>query len=193
MDQAQRWTDTHTPVYTGAYLRLRAGADLSKLRDDLYDLPGMASVSFSDELRQQWDELMGLFYAFIYVFTIAGLAVSFVLLYNAVTVNVVEQEGEFATMRSFGTGVGRIVRQLLVDFGILWLVLLVPGMVLGTMAAVRLGTAMGAELFAFPMVIKPPSYVWTALGILATILLAGVPALRRVQHLDLVQATKRVT
>jgi len=193
MDQAQRWTDTHTPVYTGAYLRLRSGTDLSKLRDDLYDLPGLASVSYDAELRQQWDELMGLFYAFIYVFTIAGLAVSFVLLYNAVTVNVVEQEGEFATMRSFGTGVGRIVRQLLLDFGILWLVLMIPGMVLGTYAAVQLGTAMGAELFAFPMEIKPPSYLWTALGILGTILLAGLPALRRIQRLDLVEATKRLT
>ncbi len=193
MDQAQRWTDTHTPVYTGAYLRLRSGADLNKLREDLYDLPGLASVSYDAELRQQWDDLMGLFYAFIYVFTFAGLAVSFVLLYNSVTVNVVEQEGEFATLRSFGTGVGRIVRQVLLDFGILWVLLLAPGMILGTYTAAQLGTAMGAELFAFPMVIKPPSYLWTALGILVTILLAGLPALRRIQHIDLVEATKRLT
>jgi putative ABC transport system permease protein len=192
MDQAQRWTDTHSPVYTGAYLRLRSGTDLSKLREDLYDLPGLASVSYKTELRQQWDDLMGLFYAFIGVFTMVGLAVSFVLLYNAVTVNVVEQEGEFATLRSFGTGVGRIVRQVLLDFGILWVLLTIPGMVLGTYTTVQLGKTFGADLFAFPVVIKPLSYLWTALGILATILLVGLPTLRRIKHIDLVEATKRM-
>ena len=150
MHQAQRWTDTQTPIYTAAYLRTTHPVDTSKLRDDLYDLPGISGVSFESELRQQWDELLGLFYAFIFVFTICGLAVSLVLLYNAVTINVIEQEGEFATMRSFGSGVGRIVRQLLVDFGILWLLLLIPGMVLGTLRCHSTGYRDGRGAVCLP-------------------------------------------
>ncbi len=40
--------------------------------------------------------------------------------------------------------------------------------------------------------IEPHSYVLTAVGILITILLAGLPALNRIRQLDLVQATKRL-
>jgi ABC-type antimicrobial peptide transport system permease subunit len=48
-------------------------------------------------------------------------------------------------------------------------------------------------LFALNIVIAPTSYVVAALGILLTMLLAALPAIRRVNKLNLAEATKTLT
>lgn len=57
----------------------------------------------------------------------------------------------------------------------------------------QLGQEFSAELFTFEIIIAPQSYIITTLGILATMLLASWPAIRRVNRLDLAEATKVLT
>lgn len=72
----------------------------------------------------------------------------------------------------------------------LWALALVPGLLLGTWVASRLGEADGAGLFDLPVPISTVNYIGTSFGILAVVLLALVLPLRRVARLDLAASTK---
>ena len=56
-----------------------------------------------------------------------------------------------------------------------------------------MGNSFNTDLFTFNIVIAPISYVIAVVGILLTMLLATVPAIRRVNKLDLAEATKVLT
>jgi putative ABC transport system permease protein len=109
------------------------------------------------------------------------------------TVSVLERKREFATMRSVGTGRRWIAILLSGENLILWLFTLVPGLLLGYLMALAMGGFFNTDLFTFKIVIAPLSYVIAAVGILLTMLLATLPAIRRVSKLNLAEATKVLT
>ncbi len=136
---------------------------------------------------------MGLFYAFIGMLLLFALAMTFALLFNTMTVNVLEQQRELATMRAIGVNRKKIMLMMMGESVSVWLLALVPGLVLGTLAAQALGSAFQTDLFALTIVIAPQSYIVAALGILLTMLLATLPAIRRVNKMNLAEATKTLT
>jgi putative ABC transport system permease protein len=108
------------------------------------------------------------------------------------TVNVLEREREFATMRVLGTGRGTIGLLLSTESVILWALATIPGWLIGYLVARQMGSAFQSDLFAFPVVANPLTYLITALAVLLTMLLAALPALRRVTRLNLAEATRMV-
>ena len=165
----------------------------SEIKAELYKLPGASNVQLKSDVQRDWDSLMGLFYAFMGVMLVFALAMAFALLFNAMTVNVLERQREFATMRALGAGGRRIAMLMSGESLILWVLTLIPGLALGWWVAMQLGAAFSSELLSFSMVIYPTSYVITALGILLTMILAALPAVRKVNGLNLAEATKVLT
>ena len=178
-------------VFNGLYV-LADPARLASVKAAILQLPGVASVQLKRDVQSDWQTLMGLFYAFMGVLLIFSIAMAFALLFNAVTVNVLERERELATMRAVGAGLGRIAALILTEIGVLWLVTAPFGLILGTWAAVGLGQAFNSELISFQIVISPLSYVITTVGILVTMVISSLPALRHISHLDLAEATKLI-
>ncbi len=127
------------------------------------------------------------------VLLIFCLAMAFALLFNAMTVNVLEQQREFATMRSFGTGRRTVTAMMTIENVLLWLIALIPGLVLGRLAADGLMGELQSDFFSIAVYISPVSYIATALGVLGTMILAALPAVRKVNRLNLAVATKVLT
>jgi putative ABC transport system permease protein len=189
MDEAQ--VRLHAPAvpYNGLYLTVD-GAQSRQIKLDLYHLPGAVAVQRKADLVTDMRGFMGLFYLLIGIMMAVAVVMAFALLFNAMTVSVLERKREFATMRSIGSGTGRIAALLFTENLILWLVTLPPGLLLGHWMAMQVGTAFSADLFTFNIVVAPSTYVFTAVGILLTMLLATLPAIRQVNRLDLAEATK---
>ncbi|RMG89779.1 MAG: ABC transporter permease [Chloroflexi bacterium] len=192
LEQAHQIANMPMPVYNGLYLKVDPAKE-RMIKRDLYHLPGAASVQLKSDTRADIESLMGLFYLFMGIMMAFALGMSFALLFNAMTVNVLERERELATMRAIGTQNGRIVRLLTLENIILWAVTLLPGLISGTWVAQQMGQAFSSELFSLQITISPLSYLLTALGILVTMLLAAIPAIRRVNRLNLAEATKVLT
>ena len=190
--QAQAWSGAPEPAFNGLYLAV-APAQTEAIRSQLYHLPHTASVQLKSAVEQDWRSLVGLFYVFVGVLLVIVLAMAFALLFNAMTVNVLEQQREFATLRALGTNRSRIAALTLVENCILWVIVVLPGLVLGTWVAQQMGAAFQSDLFAFTIRIAPGSYLLTSIGILLTLLLAALPAVRQVNQLNLAEATKVLT
>ncbi len=189
LQEAQGWTGQSDSPINGAYLRVDP-AKQDQVQTALYNLPGIASVQMKSTLRSDWTSLMGLFYALIGAILIFAVVMAFALLFNTMTVNVLERERELATMRAVGTGRRAIAMLLSTESVILWGLATVPGLIAGYLVARQMGSAFQSDLFSFSIVINPVTYVATAVGILLTMLLAALPAIRRVNRLNLAEATK---
>jgi len=108
--------------------------------------------------------------------------------------SVLEPYGVVAPCRDRpGTGSGRIGRLMISENLLLWLVALVPGLILGTLTARGMGAELQTDLFSLSIFISPWTYLITSAGILATMMLALLPAIRRVNRLNLATATKVLT
>ena len=177
------------PIFNGLYLTVDSGK-AQAIKAALYHLPGAASVRLKSEVESDWNSLMGFFYVFMGVVLAFAVAMAFALLFNAVTVNVLERQREFATMRAVGMGGGRITWQMTVENVITWMAVLIPGILLGTWAAAQMAAAFSSDLIVFKVEIAPLSYVLASLGILLTMEIATLPAIRRINRLNLAEATK---
>jgi putative ABC transport system permease protein len=189
MDEAQVRLHSPTVPYNGLYMTVDE-AQSGQIKLDLYHLPAATAVQRKADLVTDMRGFMGLFYLLIGIMMAVAVAMAFALLFNAMAVSVLERKREFATMRSIGSGTGRIAALLFAENLILWLVTLPLGLLLGHWMALQVGTAFSADLFTFNIVMSPSTYVFAAAGILAIMLLATLPAIRQVNHLDLAEATK---
>lgn len=190
LDTAAGLAGTDSPPVNGLYLRVDSGADVAEIRTRLFDLPGAESVKLRQEQRNDLAAQLALFTAIMAVMLAFAVAMAFALVFNAMTISVLEREREYATMRSLGTHPSAIGRLLAIEGIALWALALVPGLLLGTWVAGRLGEAVGAGLFDLPIRISTASYVGTSLGILLVLLAAIALPLRRVARLDLASSTK---
>jgi putative ABC transport system permease protein len=190
--ELQKLAGAQAPQFNGFYLTVDP-AQVKQVKLDLYKLPGAVSVQRKADIVADLQSYMVMFYAFTGVMLAFALLMSFALLFNAMTVNVLERQREFATMRSLGTGRRWIALLLSGEDFILWLFTLIPGLLLGYLMALGMGSAFTTDLFTFKIVIAPITYVIAALGILVTMLLAALPAIHRVNKLNLAETTKVLT
>ncbi|HDZ59605.1 MAG TPA: FtsX-like permease family protein [Actinobacteria bacterium] len=187
--QLGRWTGQTTLIFNGVNVTTGPG-QAQDVKNSLGRLPDNAGAQLKSGIRQDWQQLMNIYYAFMGVIMAFGIAMSFALLFNTMTINVLEQQRELATMRSVGASRGRIASILTYENIIIWLLALVPGLLLGYWITSRLAQTFNTDIFSMTVYISTIDYVITALGILAVMILAALPAIRRVNRINLAEATK---
>ncbi len=191
-DEAQKKIGAPTAMFNSLYLKVDPSRTVAT-KQALYHLPGVVNVQVKADVQKDWQALMGLFYAFVAVILIFAFLMAFALLFNSMTINVLERQREFATMRAIGASGWRIARFVVVETVLLWLITLVPGMLLGWWATVFLISTYNTEMFNLPAYISPYSYLWTSIGVLLIMLLSTLPAIRHINRLNLAEATKMIS
>ena len=188
----QKWSGAPGMMFNLLYVQADAQRT-DALKKALFRLPGAASVQVKRVTESDWRGFMGLFYLFMGFIVAFAVGMAFAVLFNTMTVNVLERQRELATMRAIGTPVARIGWMIALESMVLWLLALIPGLLLGWYTTVALARSFSTELFTMSAYIAPRSYIIAALGILLTMLLASRPAIRRIGRLNLAEATKMLT
>lgn len=155
------------------------------LESGLYGLPGVASLDLTQELRDYIDELNNLFFAFVFIMLAFGVALGLAVIFNTITINVLERQRELATMRTFGAGMRRLASMLTVENVLMGLLGALLGMPIGFGLAQYFASLYQNELFDMPTVIYLRTYGIAGLGALIVLLLAEIPAVRFLRRLDL--------
>jgi len=146
----------------------RDPARLDALYRELKAMPALEAVSdrraMVESLEKIFLEQMGIFTGALVVF--AGV-VFFGSILNASLINLAERQGEVATLRVLGYGPWRVGSLLLRESMIVTLVGTVLGMPIGYGLSVLSSWAYDTELFRFPVVSTPGTWIWTvALAVL---------------------------
>ncbi len=182
--------DTIAQATRSVQVRYAAGTNGTDLINRLEALPGVLAVTDSQAVAKIFNTLMALFYAFVGVMLAFGAVMAFAILFVTIGSNVAERGTELATLRAMGMPIGVVGRVVSGENLLLTLAGIVPGLILGYIGAAVFMASFNSDLFTFDLVVRPLTFVGTALGILVAAALSQWPALRAVRRLDLARVVR---
>lgn len=174
---------------TGVLLQFE-GQPSAELLKRIYNLPEVASIEFAGEFRRLVDETMGFFWAFIGVMLTMSFGLGIAIIFNGVTINVLERRREIAIMRAIGMS----NRQLTAIITLENLAIAVLGIIIGLPAGYHIANYFMAqtstEMMSMVATIYPRSYIIAAMCALIILLVSQLPAIKRVTTMNLSTVTK---
>jgi putative ABC transport system permease protein len=191
MSHAQAEAITGGPVpATAALIRYAPGTSYTEIRSNLTALDNVAAFQDAKAIYNLAQSFMTLFYAFVGVMLAFGAAMSFALIFNSMSVNIAERRREIATLLAVGME-RRSISQLITAENMLVALLGIPlGLVAGYFVAQAAMASFTSDLFSFDLYVKPMTYVWSALAILAVALISQWPGLRAIRNVNIPEIVK---
>ncbi|MDI6772674.1 MAG: FtsX-like permease family protein [bacterium] len=201
LDRMGRLFREDLPLPPGAITGVRVKVDpdyLAEVKERLLNLPGAGAVNVLADLRKMLDSMMALARNIFAIMLLFGMALAFSIVFNMITINVLERSSEVATMRTLGIGRWKILGMITLEN----MLTAAMGVCLGLPAGrwlvdafIKAGsTEKQMELFSFKAVVYPRTYVMAAVAIVIVVLISQLPAISHVNRLNLARATKeRVT
>ncbi len=161
-----------------------------KIKEKLYDVPNVAAVEDATETRAQLVEMMEMSLGFIAMMVLLGGGLALAIIYNTVSINIVERTRELASMRAMGMARRTVALLITTENLMVGLLGLAGGIPLGYLLNQLLVASWDNETMQLQAVLLPASYLTTIIAVVLTILLSQIPGIRQVNRLNLAQATK---
>jgi putative ABC transport system permease protein len=166
----------------------------AEVRRKMESLPNAGAVFSVGDLRKMIDDLTDTSVVFFNIMLMFGAVLAFSVVFNMVTINVLERSQEVATMRTIGISHRQIIGLITFENFILASIGVVIGLPLGRLFVeyfiLAAQTEEQMELFSMRLVVEPTSYVISAGIIFAVVFLSQLPSLHHIMRLDLAKAVK---
>ncbi len=188
-DRAETLAGTELPA-TSALVAYTDDADSAQLRNALTDRPEIAAFEDAKALYSVMQDYMVLFYVFVGVMLAFGAAMAFALIFNAMSVNIAERNREVATLLAVGTDRRRISRYITAENLLVVLMGIPLGLVAGYYASQAAMKSYTSDLMAFDLYVRPTTFLWAAVAMVAVALVSQWPGLRAVRRLSIPEIVK---
>jgi putative ABC transport system permease protein len=166
----------------------------NEVRDRLYDVPYAGSVLSVPEIKKLVQTMMQTMRTFVWIMELFGVALAFAMVFNMVSINILERSSEVATLRTIGISRSQISLMIGAENMIVAFIGAVLGLPIGRWFVEQFWKASQTEeqqdLFTFTIVVLPETYVIAGVAVLVTALVSQWPSLRMLAKLNLAQATK---
>lgn len=166
-------------------VRFEPAADRPATLARLSDLDGIAAVVDARALQRSAESLMGLFYAFVGLMLALGAVMAFAVLFNLMAANIGERVTELAALRAAGMRGPELSRMITAENVLLTVAGILPGLVVGYLAALEFMASFSSDLFSFELHVQPMTFVFTAAGILLAAIVSQAPVLRTVRRIEI--------
>jgi putative ABC transport system permease protein len=184
---------TRQPGAATSVLLTFDGTPSFMLLKKLYNIPQIASIEFADDVKKMIDEMMGFFWVFIGVMLAMGAALGAAIIFNGVTVNVLQRTREIAIMRAVGTGNRMLAAMLTLENLAIGLIGILIGIPAGRYISEYFFKSMSTsteDVVSMTLTIFPRTYLIAVIAALVILVISQLPAIRQVTHLSLATATK---
>ena len=153
-------------------------------------MPYVQSVKEPDDLVKQYNEYMGLIYAYIGVIVALSCIMGFAIIYNTTTISIMERRRELASLRIMGFTNNQVAELIFNENTAVSAMGLIIGMPLGMYMAAQILKLMPEDMISLPLVIFPKTYVLAAATVALFVILAQLANMRRISRMDLVEVMK---
>lgn len=170
-------------VIRTAALRFDDGVAADAVAGRLAARDEVLAVSRTGVLEETVQQFLGLFYAFVGGMLLCGGLLAFGILFTTMSANLSERSVEVATLRASGVEQRRLARLITAENVLVTLLGVVPGLLLGWLAAAEALAAYNSDMFRFELTMSPLTFVVAAAGMLVAALASQVPGLRALRRL----------
>lgn len=173
------------PTVTSVEAVFVPGADRASVLRAIGSVPGILAAADARSLYHTVEQFLGLFYLFTGIMLLFGGVMALALMFNTISVNIAERSGEFATLKANGMSDRTIAVMIMGENLLLTALGIVPGLVLGVLAAYEFILSFNNDSFTFGLSIQPITYVVAVVAMIVVALLSMVPGIRSVRRLDI--------
>lgn len=177
-------------VPTAALVRYADGADPTAVEARLGEVDGVLAVTPSDAVEQAFQQYLALFYGFVGIMLVFGGILAFALIFNSMSVAISERTVEVATMEASGVPQRRIARLITAENLAVTVLGIVPGLLLGWLAADAFLGTYSTDQISFDLVLRWYTPLLAAGIIVVVALVSQRPGLRAVARLDIAQVVR---
>ena len=124
------------------------------------------------------------------ILTAFAVVIAVGVVYNNARIALAERTWELASLRVLGFTRAEVSRLLLGELAVGIVVALPLGMALGWALVHGVAGLLASDQFFFPIVIRPRTYGWAAVAVLAAAVASALVVRRRIDQLDMVMALK---
>lgn len=164
------------------------------IRKRMLGLPYAAAVTSIPEIKKMVVNMMSTMNVFVWIMEAFGVALALAMIFNMITVNVLERISEVATLRTIGVSQAMIAATITAENLIVALMGVGIGIPCGNWFVQMFWRAAQTEeqqdLFTFNVQVSTETFVFASVAILVITVLSQIPALVTVGRLNLAQATK---
>ena len=170
----------------------RSTGEAEEVGEEVLKLPGALSVSYTTDLRQQVDHMLGALDLVIVVLIISAGALAFVVLYNLNNISITEGKRELATLKVLGFYNKEVTAYVYRENIVLTILGSVFGMVLGWILHRFVIVTVEIESVMFGRNIDVSSFVFAFLLTAAFSLLVNGAMYFKLKKIDMVESLKSV-
>lgn len=176
-------------VISGVMLKIDPGSG-HLLEKRLNDITGVSSVLSLEKEQRNYETLLDSSMAFIWIMMFLGGLLGLVIVYNSSIMTFNERKRELASLKIMGFSQREVSGILAKET---W-IQAITGIIIGLPAGKGLGAAyvasVNTDLFSFPAVIYPRTYIISALAAFIFVLIGLWFVVRRVKDLDMLEVLK---
>ena len=172
------------PPFTSVKAVFFDAVDSEAVLAEIKTLDEVAVVVSTNEIRDLIDDAQRFFYVFVGLMILFGSAMAFALIFNIVSVNVAERSSEFASMRANGLTHRKVASMIMGEVAILTAIGIIPGLIVGYVAAYAFMSSFSSEQFPISLVMNPSTLIVSALAMFVVAWLSLIPALRAVRRIN---------
>jgi putative ABC transport system permease protein len=155
-------------------------------------LPYVSEVNVKSRIRAELDAFISRLFPFIYIFLIFSIIIGSIIVFNTVTINLLEREHEFGLFQLIGARRIFLTSILILETIVLGLPAILLGILLGYICAIYLIAKFSTTLFKFSLFIPYEYYILFIIVGIMIIIIATLPALYKLRKLKLDVIAKRV-
>lgn len=165
-------------------------ASKDNVKEKLKDVKNISAVNSVTDMKNTFMEFMDTMMVSVSFYLIFGGVLGFAIIYNATIIGISERNMEFASLRVMGfdkKDIFKMVnRENLVMAGIAMLV----GVPLGLGMINGLIESFSSEMFTFPRIITPKTFIYAAIATLFFVIIAQLAARKKIYRMNFIDALK---
>ena len=182
-----------TPVFSTIFCNVPDAGDVrATVSARLHDMTGVSTVTFSDEVINQYRHVLSVVDMVVVVLIVSAAALAFIVLYNLTNINVEERLREIAALKVLGFTKREVYAYIFREIMLLALMGDVAGMLLGIWLERFVITTAEVDYVMFGRSIHALSFVYAFALTLVFSALVMLVMRRKLDHVDMVESLKSV-
>ena len=182
-----------TPVFSTIFCSVPDAGDVrATVSARLHDMTGVSTVTFSDEVINQYRHVLSVVDMVVVVLIVSAAALAFIVLYNLTNINVEERLREIAALKVLGFTKREVYAYIFREIMLLALMGDVAGMLLGIWLERFVITTAEVDYVMFGRSIHALSFVYAFALTLVFSALVMLVMRRKLDHVDMVESLKSV-
>lgn len=182
-----------TPVFSTIFCNVPDTGDVrATVSARLHDMTGVSTVTFSDEVINQYRHVLSVVDMVVVVLIVSAAALAFIVLYNLTNINVEERLREIAALKVLGFTKREVYAYIFREIMLLALMGDVAGMLLGTWLERFVITTAEVDYVMFGRSIHALSFVYAFALTLVFSALVMLVMRRKLDRVDMVESLKSV-